>query len=125
MAHFIIDHEGPRQFVVYRIDNGNYNKIDTFKTNHSAKKFVASQNGEVTIADDKKRVKRKVGEDGVPDIVSHCGKSTTSIWRQAQASNSRKKAIRAMCLMCVGGSAKEVRLCSSTDCPLHKFRITG
>jgi len=38
---------------------------------------------------------------------------------------SRKKAIRAMCLLCVGGSVKEVKLCSAPECPLYAFRVTG
>lgn len=38
---------------------------------------------------------------------------------------SRKSAIRAQCLECCGWSSKEVRCCTSTDCTLHKFRITG
>jgi len=38
---------------------------------------------------------------------------------------SRKSAIRAQCLECCGWSSKEVRYCTSTDCTLHKYRITG
>jgi hypothetical protein len=33
------------------------------------------------------------------------------------------KAIRKKCLDCMCGSAKEVRLCPSTDCPLYPFRM--
>ncbi len=33
------------------------------------------------------------------------------------------KAIRQNCLDCVCGSAQEVRLCPSTDCPLYPFRF--
>lgn len=33
------------------------------------------------------------------------------------------KAIRAKCLDCCCGSAKEVRLCPAQDCPLYPFRI--
>lgn len=32
------------------------------------------------------------------------------------------KAIRAKCLDCCCGQANEVRLCPSTQCPLHAFR---
>lgn len=32
-------------------------------------------------------------------------------------------AIRAKCLDCCCDSANEVRLCSSTDCPLHPYRL--
>ncbi len=38
---------------------------------------------------------------------------------------SRKSAIRAQCLECCGWNSKEVRYCTSADCTLHKFRITG
>ena len=33
------------------------------------------------------------------------------------------KAIRAKCLDCCGEQAKEVKLCPSSDCPLHPFRF--
>ena len=33
------------------------------------------------------------------------------------------KAIRAKCLGCCCGSAKEVRLCPAQDCPLYPFRM--
>lgn len=33
------------------------------------------------------------------------------------------KAIRAKCLDCCCGSAKEVKLCEITTCPLHGFRL--
>ena len=33
------------------------------------------------------------------------------------------KAIRLKCLDCVLGSAQEVQLCPSTDCPLWRFRL--
>lgn len=36
---------------------------------------------------------------------------------------SRKAAIRLFCLTCYGGSAKEVRNCTSRDCPLYRFRL--
>ena len=32
------------------------------------------------------------------------------------------KAIRARCLNCSGGSAKEVRSCTFTECPLYEYR---
>ena len=32
------------------------------------------------------------------------------------------KAIRAKCLDCSNGSAKEVKLCTVTRCPLHEYR---
>lgn len=33
------------------------------------------------------------------------------------------KAIRAKCLDCMSGSAHEVRLCPSSDCPLYAYRL--
>lgn len=32
------------------------------------------------------------------------------------------RAIRAMCVSCCGGQLHEVRVCTSTDCPLHPYR---
>ncbi len=46
-------------------------------------------------------------------------------YERAMASKSRKAAIRAQCLECCGWNSKEVKCCTSTDCTLHKFRITG
>ncbi len=33
------------------------------------------------------------------------------------------KSIRAYCIECQGGSLKEVRLCTSYDCPLYGYRM--
>ena len=33
------------------------------------------------------------------------------------------KSIRAYCIDCQGGSFKEVRLCTSRDCPLYAYRM--
>lgn len=33
------------------------------------------------------------------------------------------KAIRARCLDCSGGSSKEVRSCTISDCPLYEYRL--
>lgn len=60
-----------------------------------------------------------------PRTVESYNATTKSAWAKAQSTNSRKNAIRAMCLMCLGGSVKEVKECTSKDCPLWKFRITG
>ncbi len=46
-------------------------------------------------------------------------------YRRASTGRSRKAAIRAFCLECVGWSSKEVKLCTSPGCPLFKYRITG
>lgn len=39
------------------------------------------------------------------------------------AKTSRKAAIRLFCLECVGGSAKDVKLCCDEICPLYPFRL--
>ncbi len=121
---YIIDHEGPRKFVVYEMDGRNRVAIEEFKTAHSAKKFVKFKGGNIEQADITPKKRKRKFED-VPVMVEHCGKNTVSLWKQTQSTNSRMKAIRTMCLMCVGGVTKEVRLCPSVDCPLHKFRLTG
>jgi hypothetical protein len=33
------------------------------------------------------------------------------------------RAIRKYCLDCLGGHYKEIRLCPSTDCALHPYRM--
>ncbi len=38
---------------------------------------------------------------------------------------TRQEAIRARCLDCSGGSAKEVRECGFKDCQLYRFRMNG
>ena len=45
-------------------------------------------------------------------IKSHTAKATTP-----------KKAIRAMCVGCMGGMIAEVRRCTSIGCPLYPFRL--
>lgn len=40
-----------------------------------------------------------------------------------EKSGSRAAAIRLYCLECLGGSAKEVKECDDTLCPLHQFRM--
>lgn len=47
------------------------------------------------------------------------------LYRRAWARKSRKAAIRAFCLECVGWSAIEVRLCTAPACPLYEFRLKG
>ncbi len=60
-----------------------------------------------------------------PPTIEGYPSNTRKKWLQAKNSMSRKHAIRAMCLLCLGGSASEVKECTSPDCPLFKFRITG
>ena len=60
-----------------------------------------------------------------PETIAGYPSTTRKKWLQAQNTNSRKNAIRAMCLLCLGGSPKEVAECSSPTCQLFKYRITG
>lgn len=75
----------------------------------------------------KKKSKKKAKKETllIPEIVAGYNATTRNAWKKAKTGNSRKSSIRAMCLMCVGGSGKEVRECSAAYCPLFKFRITG
>ena len=45
------------------------------------------------------------------------------IYRRAMTGGSRKAAIRAHCLMCVGWVSAEVDKCTAPDCPLFKYRL--
>lgn len=47
------------------------------------------------------------------------------LYRKAWEGKSRKAAIRAFCLECVGWSEHEVRLCAAPACPLYEFRQNG
>lgn len=59
-----------------------------------------------------------VTEDSV--IAYECG----SKWKKVKAGSlTPMKAIRAKCLDCSGGSAKEVKLCVIPACPLFPFRL--
>ena len=42
---------------------------------------------------------------------------------RAMSGKSRKAAIRAHCLMCVGWQAREVELCTAKGCPLYPYRL--
>ena len=75
----------------------------------------------------KKKVasKKALKEALHPQILGY-NVTTQNAFIKAQTTNSRKNAIRSMCLLCVGGSVKEVKDCTAQDtCPLWKFRITG
>lgn len=73
-----------------------------------------------------KVTKAKKKDTQYPGFVAGFNTTTKSVWLRAKNGNSRKSAIRAHCLMCVGGSVKEVKDCSAEEtCPLWKFRITG
>ena len=41
---------------------------------------------------------------------------------RAWEGKSRKSAVRAMCLECMGYQAGEIPLCTSPTCPLYEFR---
>lgn len=46
-------------------------------------------------------------------------------YEAAMEGTSRKKAIRAHCLACMGWNAEEVKVCTDKECPLWRFRISG
>lgn len=48
-----------------------------------------------------------------------------SMYRRALAGRSRRAAIRAFCLECVGWSAAEVDGCTAPSCPLYRYRTGG
>ncbi len=60
-----------------------------------------------------------------PPANKHIPPKYRSHYRKGMEGKSRKSAIRAQCLACCGWNSKEVRYCTSTDCTLYKFRITG
>ena len=114
---YVIEHEGPRKFVVYLIHGPDEReRIEEFKTNHTAKKFVGQKEEEDGF---------KEMVENVPERIMHLGNRTAKAWQKAHRSNSRKFAIRAFCLECVGGDNKEVAACSAKDCTLWRFRISG
>lgn len=47
------------------------------------------------------------------------------LYARAMRGKSRKAAVRAHCLMCVGWNAAEVRLCTARNCPLFPYREVG
>jgi len=47
------------------------------------------------------------------------------LYKRAWAGASRKAAVRAFCLECVGWSEDEVRRCTAPACPLYEFRLHG
>jgi hypothetical protein len=44
------------------------------------------------------------------------------LYNRAMSGKSRKAAIRAFCLECVGWSEYEVSVCTYPDCPLYPYR---
>ena len=74
----------------------------------------------------KKVASKKAQKEALHEIILGYNTTTQNAYMKSQNANSRKFAIRAMCLLCVGGSVKEVKECSAKEtCPLWKFRITG
>ena len=47
------------------------------------------------------------------------------LYRRAWRENSRKAAVRAKCLECMGWRPNDVRMCTSPNCPLFEHRING
>ena len=47
------------------------------------------------------------------------------LYRRAWDAASRKGAIRAFCLECVGWQESEVHQCTAPACPLFEFRLRG
>ncbi len=70
----------------------------------------------------KKTTKKKVE---YPPTIAGYNPTTRVAWSRAMTTNSRKNAIRAMCLLCLGGSPSDVKTCTEKNCPLWKFRIKG
>ena len=122
---YIIEHEGPRVFVVYKIDGDNKTEVERFKTNHTAMKKYGNNIVLNQGSNTKSKFKKEPSVDQTKNIAEHLGSSTNSVYKKAMKSKSRKLSIRAFCKMCVGGNSNDVKECPSVECPLHKFRITG
>jgi len=60
-------------------------------------------------------------ENGLSDVPA----AYRHLYRSAWTGRSRKAAIRAFCLACVGWQPSEVRNCTSPACPLYEFRLRG
>ncbi len=91
-----------------------------------AEKKATKKTAKKTVEKVEKKTRGKKATKELHPFVAGFNTTTKSAWNKSQGTNSRKFAIRAMCLMCVGGSVKEVKECSAEKtCPLWKFRITG
>lgn len=60
------------------------------------------------------RFESKVGRKALPTEIT--------VVRYKHRANTPLKAIRAHCVECMGGSIKEVALCTAVDCALHPMR---
>lgn len=54
--------------------------------------------------------------------LSQIPESQRKTYQRAMTGRSRKAAIKAFCLECVGYIRVEVRNCSDVGCPLHPYR---
>jgi len=98
------------------------------KAKVKAKMQVAREKKVSNKATTKKTTKKKVTKKEktpLPKVVAGYNTTTQNAWLKAKEGKSRKFAIRAFCLMCLGGSGTEVKACTAPECPLFQFRITG
>ena len=47
-----------------------------------------------------------------------------ALYAKAMSGKSRRAAVRAHCLMCVGWVPEEVTKCTAPNCPLYPYRLT-
>ena len=67
--------------------------------------------------------KHEIREKRVERAISEAPESAKNTLREAfSGSASPRRAIRAMCLSCVGYDREEIRACSAFACPLWKYR---
>ena len=55
-------------------------------------------------------------------IISRAPINTRPLYMRAYAGKSRKNAIKAFCMECLGYSSKDVRTCTAPTCPLYEVR---
>lgn len=101
------------------------NGIDPKSANAKAISKIARESRNKNTVVKKKEKKNKPLVVVTPPMVDFMGETTKNMYEKSMSGNSRKYAIRAFCLMCMGGSAHEVRDCTCISCPLHKFRLKG
>ena len=56
---------------------------------------------------------------------THGDKAIHSMKLRAISRKSRAKAMRAMCVECMGGATGEVEGCTATKCALFPYRLSG
>ncbi len=57
------------------------------------------------------------------DVLNRVPPLYRQIYKQAMTGRSRRMAVRAFCLECMGWSANEVRDCTAPYCPLYPYRL--